>query len=171
MGGSSSKPEEKADKSQAKEEIIEQSSGFHIVEIHIPTVNKGIGFLVFLAIATVALVWLYRTLRRRMKARHEREARGTNHLSLLPLQYQSSRRGQRPGAYAWHGGMPMQAPAFFNWPHADVHVGSRNNNANFQEESRFQEVDDDVEEGLTGTWRRGQNSSAARGQSGGRPMP
>ena len=170
MGGSSSKPEEKTDKSHAKEEIIEQSSGFHVFEIHIPTVNKGIGFLVFLAIAAVVLVWLYRTLRRKMKARQGREARGTNHLNMLPLQYQPSGIGQRPGAYAWNGGMRMQAPAFFNWPPADVHVG-RSNNTGFAE-SRFQEVgDDDVEEGLTGTWRRGHNSSAARGQSGDRPMP
>ena len=165
MGGSSSKPEEDTDKSQGKEEIIEQSTGFHIVEIHLPTVNKGLGFLVLVCIAAVLLVWAHRVLRKKMKARERREAtRGTtNQPGLLPLTCSPSEMGQRPGMYAW--GRSMPAPGFFGWPPADVHVGR---NTSFGE-SRFQEVDDDdVEEGNTGTWRRG---TSAPTQSRARPMP
>jgi len=167
MGGSSSKPEEDEDKSQGKEEIIEQSTGFHIMEIHIPTVNKGIGFLVFLLIAAAVLAWGYRVIRKKMKAKQGRDAfRGTAyHPHLLPLQYHLQGMGQ-PGMNAWTRGMP--APGFFGWPPADVHVGR---NASFGE-SRFQEAGDDAgEEGNTDPWRRGNKRPTAPSQSRARPKP
>ena len=163
MGGSESKPEEDTDKSQGKEEIIEQSTGFHIIEIHMPTVNKGLGFLVFLLIAAVFLVWAGRALRKRMKARGN-EARRTNNQLMLPIAYNPAEMGQHPGMFAWNRG--MQTPAFFGLSPAG---GGRSSTF---DESRFQEVgDDDAEEENTGTWRRGNNTTSAPAATRARPMP
>ena len=127
MGGSSSK-DDNEDKSKEKEEIQETSTGFHLVEIHMPTVGKGIGFIVFVMIAAVLLLWAIRALKKRMKARPHLNRPGYNSRGeLMPYfsnsnnpywwaqaQHQAAQFQGNPWANIspmWLNNLPSPAPA------------------------------------------------------------
>ena len=67
MGKSNSKPETTAgdDSHAVNNGIVEsESGGFHLVELHMPTVGAGIFFFIFVAAAAALFLWIRRKCRK-----------------------------------------------------------------------------------------------------------
>ncbi len=73
MGKSNSKPVPQIDLSKNKETIVENSSGFHVVELNIPSVGEGLAFFIIFLVLGFALFWWCRRYRR-SRARGRQEA-------------------------------------------------------------------------------------------------
>ena len=168
MGGSSSKEDDpKEDKSSGKEQIVETSSGFHLFEIHIPTVNKGMGFIVVVILVAVLLLWAFKHLRKRMAARPQRQQTNAvlpfTNPTLNPAFFNPAfpPGGMTPDtAYGWNGwnmGLPPH-PMFFAPSEA-----ARRQSSRLADTGRFQEVNDDEEDARpSDTWRTRSSTRATR---------
>jgi hypothetical protein len=131
MGGSDSK-ESEATKPMENKGIVESSSGFHILEIHVPTVGYGFVFIIIAMVVAMIAYACYRKLKRRWThpGRHRRQ-RQEHHQWPMP---------------SVSGGMPMviMAPSTPNhmWPAGHVPVRST---------SRIRELNpEDLEEEMEG---------------------
>ena len=71
MGGKSSKTEETTEEVTNNGIIEKESGGFHLVEIHLPTVGAGLFFFIFVALGALLFIWVRRRCQRgRRRTRH-----------------------------------------------------------------------------------------------------
>ncbi len=59
--------------SEGKMQIIEESSGFRLMELHFPSVMSGMTFLIVAAAVVAAAVWLFRRYKKHASARRQRQ--------------------------------------------------------------------------------------------------
>ena len=73
MGNEDSKEEKKAeDLPPAENVVVENSSGFHVLEIHTPTIGLGIGTLILFGLLGFVLYTICRSVRKRYLQRPHR---------------------------------------------------------------------------------------------------
>lgn len=110
MGSSESTPK----KPEAQSQITDNSSGFHVFEIHVPTVSSGIGIIALILISAVILIYLIQRLKKKFTkpqraAMQQQQQQGNMMHSLglgLPMHHISNgslEMGQIPG----QGPMPQ----------------------------------------------------------------
>jgi hypothetical protein len=79
MGGTESKSEEKTVNTEVQPvQVNDESSGFHVLELHMPTVGFGVTSVVLCAILFIACILVYRRLAKRW-------VRRTNYPHPMPM--------------------------------------------------------------------------------------
>ena len=84
MGGSSSKEDETEEEQQPliNNGIVEkEEGGFHLIELHIPTVGVGFVFIFMVALAAALFLWIRKWYKRRLR-RHSRHGRQLDPMSV-----------------------------------------------------------------------------------------
>lgn len=108
MGGNSSKTEEKkAIVNEQPQIIVEKSTGFHMVELHVP--SMGVSFVALLVVLILGIA-IYKAYNRYRKHRHRRRQLRLQGGQLLPTSYPPFRFGE--GMYQSPMGLGI-SPAHF----------------------------------------------------------
>ena len=108
--------------------IEENSSGFHIVEIHMPTVGSGLGLMVVIILLVVVFIYLYTKMKKRCaNAVHQRR--------------QQLQPGQDMNTMSPMGLVPYQGP-----PISPYHIQQLQQHLQHayrpRQENRFQDISD-----------------------------
>ena len=63
--------------------MASESGGFHIFELHLPTVGTGLGFLLLLGLGVLVTVWAYRKFRHAQRRRSVRMAQRRRQIEMI----------------------------------------------------------------------------------------